>query len=178
MGWLFTPGQTKAQIIAEYTADITAKCGSTYTCLQKKCIGNSLWAVWERKSAVTDEVERWITLTLLRKSGGAWGAKNIDEAMGPCYYDCPLSMLDFVPAKNEGWRTRVQAYHARQAQIKALRPGDVIEFDEPLNFGKYFGKLKYFKCVQDGKKIGFRSMDMQLVVNINSSLRRDNWHVL
>lgn len=47
-----------------------------------------------------------------RERDSEWIYKPIDETMGPCETDCPLSLLDLVPCPDSdyarGWRERVR----------------------------------------------------------------------
>ena len=51
-----------------------------------------------------------------------WGYKDLDEAMFPYYFSCPLKYLDMVPIEIYGghpeWRERVRAYHAHQKELR------------------------------------------------------------
>ena len=63
----------------------------------------------------------YIMLALVRKEGGDYGVKFIDEGMGPAYYDCPVSLLDraSVPFNDtsQEWRERVRALQVRKAEL-------------------------------------------------------------
>jgi hypothetical protein len=84
-------------------------------------------------------VHAGIVLTFRRD--GEWGYKDMCETMGPHEAAAPPKLLDLLsPLDPEvetfaaAWRERVAAHHmARRARPK-VRPGDVIEFDEPIEF--------------------------------------------
>lgn len=46
-----------------------------------------------------------------------FGYKDMDETCGPCYYDCPMSILDLLtPTDNEyanEWREKCRYYHKK-----------------------------------------------------------------
>lgn len=70
-----------------------------------------------------------------RWGGPAWGYKPLTETSGPIVVDCPLVLLDMVPAPTVAngqtyesgetwareWRERVCEYHARKAEKRAQR---------------------------------------------------------
>jgi len=133
MGWLFTAGSTRRDLIGERTSAWTTEGAEgmtiTSTCLAHCYRGGAfsgvLWAVWERTFTKDDQpvkpVERWITCDLLRyQKDYGWGYKDLDESMHPYFYSCPLKYLDMVPLDqyggNQEWREGVRAYHARQRE--------------------------------------------------------------
>lgn len=133
MGWLFTAGSTRRQLIAERTEDWTREGAEgvtvTTTCLAHCYRGNVysgvLWAVWERtftkEGAEVQPTERWITCDILRyQRDFGWGYKDMEESMHPYYYSCPLGYLDLVPLEvyggNKEWREGVRSHHARRQQ--------------------------------------------------------------
>ena len=132
MGWLFKNGITRKDLIAERTRDWTREGaeGMTVTtaclahCYRGGAFSGVLWAVWERtfirEGQSAQSVERWITCDLLRYQQGCWGYKDLDEAMFPYYFSCPLKYLEMAPIDTYGghqeWRNGVRAYHARQKE--------------------------------------------------------------
>ena len=84
-------------------------------------IGRHLWVIVE-----TPDGKKVLGLWLIKKHDGECGYKDMDESMGPAYYDCPLRLLDLVPEPDYGyakeWREKVRAYHA--AKVKDWKPGD------------------------------------------------------
>ncbi len=131
MGWLFTNGASKAQVVREI---LDSNQGSRLTILDKALVGNNLWIAYE-----TPEGKKFIALYLLSGRGGeGYGYKDMDETMGPYYYDCPLRLLKVAPYNNTflnvssfEWREKVVAFHAekarRRAILKALKPGTVVK---------------------------------------------------
>jgi len=139
MGWLFTSGQTKKQLIQERTTSWNNDwqlarippdfCGPRLpvraTCLAHCYRGNNfsgvLWTVWEVvKGSVA---ARYIGCDLLQWDRGCqgWGYKDMDESMGPFYYSCPLKYLAMVPVANESWRDGVKNYHNRLTQKRLAK---------------------------------------------------------
>ena len=74
----------------------------------------TLWKLVEYKTAEKHVI--FIALDLIRNFGkeDGWGYKDIEESMGPCYYNCPLEFLKLTPVENQDWRDKVIAYHAKR----------------------------------------------------------------
>lgn len=138
MGWLFTSGLTRKDLIRERISDwertsddgMVVKTACLAHCYRGGVYSGVLWAVWERTFAKDSQnvqpCERWITCDLLRyQKDFGWGYKDMDESVHPYYYSCPLSYLEMVPIDQYGghaeWRDCVRSYHARQAQKRQNR---------------------------------------------------------
>ena len=104
MGWLFTLGSTRRDLIAERTA-AWETTGADGMLVRSTCIAHCyrgcpwsgvLWSVWERtftKGGVEARpTERWIGCDLLQfsKRDDGWGYKDQEEAMHPYTYLLPL----------------------------------------------------------------------------------------
>jgi len=132
MGWLFTQGQTRKQLITRLTSNWENENGTSFTCLRHTCTGNNLWTVWE----VTKEGKsyRFIGLDMMKPQAGyGWGYKDLDERAGPTYVNCPEAYLDMVDDPGgyaTEWRVRVREYWAtmrsQRAKVAGLKPGMVI----------------------------------------------------
>lgn len=103
-----------------------------------------------------------------------FGYKDMDETQGPNEDDCPerifkmltplpdVSKEDETPAHR--WRARVQAkLDARKAR-PALKAGDRVRFENPINFGSY-GQHQTFRVVKDFRTVRFVS-ETGLLCNI------------
>jgi len=126
MGWLFTHGQTRAELIRHLIrAEDGAKALHVTLC---HCVrGNVLWTVREvtpktgEHGCLPGFPQRYIGCDLLAcRRGFGWGYKDLCERMGPLYYHCPLPYLDMVPEENADWRAAVRAWHARRARPIAI----------------------------------------------------------
>lgn len=120
MGWHYEHSE-RADMIRELTEEHNGA-----RCLAHTAVGNVLWTVWEHAA-----VGRWIGCDLMERAGGRWGHKPMDEAMGPCYYTCPLRYLEMVPdVACPEWRDQVRAYHAERTARREIaqnaQPGQVI----------------------------------------------------
>lgn len=60
--------------------------------LKDALIGNTYYAAM--RSAKTGQV--WALVVLVDFSNNEFGYKDMDETMGPCYYDCPISILNLL----------------------------------------------------------------------------------
>jgi hypothetical protein len=133
MGWYYTQGASRADIIAELLVD------TTHRTIAHSARSNRLWAVREYER--DGKPVRYIALYLLRGDRDGWGYKPMDETVGPCEKDCPLKFLDLASPDPSGyakqWREEVRAYHAAQrakrALIKALKPGSVLQLVKGCN---------------------------------------------
>lgn len=112
MGWLFTHGQSRADLIQSRVKPWDNEGTHGETIDYAVCM-NVLWTV----NVITKdgkETSRFIGCDLLAKHDGAWGYKDMTESMGPCYYSCPLRFLDIVPVASAEWREKVKEYHAKR----------------------------------------------------------------
>lgn len=108
----------------------------------------------------------WAAMFLVSLSRGryevTWGYKDMSENCGPCYYNCPGSVLDLLtPTSNEAavnWRDACRRTIARRDRLKALKPGMRILLDTPMTFtnGDVIDSLDIVKGWR-GRGIGFES---------------------
>jgi hypothetical protein len=113
MGWLFTEGTDKKALVASINARRTA---GGMKILKSRLVGNHHWYV-----AVGGNGKSFIGLDLIKIHRGEIGYKDMDESMGPYYYDCPESFIKISPVDPEdknsiAWREKVIAHHARKAR--------------------------------------------------------------
>lgn len=118
MGWLFSQGQTRSELIARRNKEWETETHKGKT-IRHAARGNVLWAIREVTDKTTGKIDTYIACDLMQgQRGYGWGYKDMSEDMGPHYYTCPLSYLEQVPAPNgeysKGWREKVKAYHARR----------------------------------------------------------------
>lgn len=142
MGWLFPYGASRKGLIAERvqnwerTTDIGVLVTTTCIahCYRGGAFSGILWSVWERTlskyGANTEPEQRWIQCDLLRCHRGSWGYKDMEEAMHPYFYSCPLGYLKLVPIDQYGghkkWREGVRQYHAQQAAKRSARRAEKV----------------------------------------------------
>ena len=121
MGWDYTQGATRGDIVKELTAS-TDRCKT----LAFQVVGAVLWTVQEARRLDNNwqpygEPVRFIGCYLLagsikRTPGCSAGYKAMEEEMGPYYYTCPLHFFDMVPEPDSeiarNWRRQVREWHA------------------------------------------------------------------
>ena len=109
MGWCFgwnSKSELRAHLLSSLQCPVVAH----------RTVGNHLYIVVETPDH--DRGPRSIVVVLLqsdRRDG--WGYKDMDEHMGPFYYDCPESLIALaggVEHGNPAWRERVMAHHRRR----------------------------------------------------------------
>lgn len=134
MGWLY-PYHTKTR--ADLVEDLRAGYNTpTHKILRSQCVGNRFWALCEGTRS-DGQVIRYILLCLLQgpernDPDGSWGYKEMDESVGPYYYDCPLSYLDLAsePVNDSAriWREKVRAHHSSKAKIPRPAVGMLVTY--------------------------------------------------
>jgi hypothetical protein len=111
MGWSFTYGQKRAELIAERTKTqewdhegVHVKDVVLAHCFRGGVFAGVFYAVHERTRTEKSETstERWLEVTLMQCHtfagyGPSWGYKDMEETMGPCEVSCPLGYLEMVP---------------------------------------------------------------------------------
>jgi hypothetical protein len=94
MGWYYTHGASRSDVIDELTEDrVTDE--RVFRTLRKCFRGNTMYALHE--SGKPGETKKWIGVYLLQRGTSdfpGWGYKPMDETMGPYHCDCPVSYLD------------------------------------------------------------------------------------
>lgn len=67
-----------------------------------------------------------------------FGYKDMDETMGPYYYNCPERILNLLtPTDNEyalKWRRKCREAVERRKKVAKIKNGDILEFEEPIVF--------------------------------------------
>ncbi len=154
MGWSWCNSETKEQGIANLLKSWVTdpEKGITMSVVAHSLRGATLWSVWERRDRDGTRLERILVCHLTSTKGGGFGSKGMDESMGPCQYNCPLTYLDMVPDPGgyaTAWRAKVRAWHARQKQtflvgrryalIGCVAPWIRVESAKPL-IGSYQGR--------------------------------------
>lgn len=111
-----------------------------------------------------------------------FGYKEMDEGMGPYYYNCPPEILDLLSETDNvnalGWRERCRENAKKSARKKKLKDGTLIRLDRQLKFtnGDRVQEFIYRKVgrktrLQNPKSkqmyqvTGFRKMDFEIIEN-------------
>lgn len=128
MGWSFSYVDVGRDAhIASLTSQSAFSTG--YTHLEHRVVGNCIWHLLRIEA--TGRI--MISLTLIAKErDGGWGEKGMSEDAGPCYYNCPLSLLNKASPAPEGsyavaWREKVRAYHAKRTSKPKPVAGMVVK---------------------------------------------------
>jgi hypothetical protein len=110
MGWYYTHGAQRQDIVEELTQD-----NKYYRTLAHCLRGNVLWTVHENNDLI-----KWIGCYLLSNGGdhSGWGYKPMDESMYPYYFTCPKKYLSMTPVACQEWRDGVLDYHSRSRSKK------------------------------------------------------------
>ena len=99
-----------------------------YVPLERRVVGNSVWTLLEH------EGRRFIALDLIKGGGrcNGWGSKGMSEDEGPCYYDCPLALLDQCTETDskyaKEWRSKVREFHAKRKERKQPETGMTVTY--------------------------------------------------
>jgi hypothetical protein len=121
MGWLFSyewdsPRAIQESLNRQRRLPIVAQAATL--------AGKHLWTVYQMPDG-----RRFISLDLIKHNNGRWGYKDMNEDMGPFYYDCPLKLLDVAgapPTEDAAkWRAEVLRRKQAAAKRKTFRRGDV-----------------------------------------------------
>lgn len=135
MGWTSCyqwekPSDVRDEILADY-----ARQSDRFEVIDHKITsyGRNWWMLLRCKKDDGTH-EDIIVLYLIRPSykGSGCAYKDIEESMGPCEVDCPLSLLDKASDTTSkdavDWRERVRAAHAaRKAGANAFKAGQKVK---------------------------------------------------
>lgn len=128
MGWSFAHIDIGKQAhIEQLTSQEAFSPG--YTHLEHRLVGNHVWHLLRIEATG----RLMISLDLIAKAKHeGWGSKGMSEDSGPCYYDCPLSLLNKASPVTEGyaveWREKVRAHHAAKTSKPRLVAGQVVKY--------------------------------------------------
>lgn len=129
MGWTYAHKPATVSV-----RDYLAQEFPSLRFLETARVGNVFYA------AATEDGQDVFGLVCLLStgSGGVFGYKDMDETMGPLYYDCPARVLDRLsPTTNPEalrWRARCREQAARIAKARQVTTGSLLRFEEPLRF--------------------------------------------
>jgi hypothetical protein len=174
MGWTFTHVE-KGASVSEFFANqfnYTREDGSYGKVLLCKSTPHEAYIAYERKLVGQEpEVTAIVCLIHRVKAHFNFGYKDMDETMQPYYYNCPKEVLALLtPTTNmnaQVWRNECANNNAQKVLTKALKKGDVVEFDTPFNF-KGYGKAAIF-TVLDIKKSHYYAQSLGITVKLTKS---------
>lgn len=116
----------------EAVRDCLAQADRFAEVLAHRVVGKCLWLVARHRDPQYNQ-EAWIGLSLIEVKGDLVYVKDLDESVGPLYWNCPLAFLDKAGKPHPEshavkWREQVRKWHAERAARRALKPGTVIEY--------------------------------------------------
>ena len=120
MGWLFNSGCHTRQNIVDDLLGMYSTNDWRVMAHGSTAYGRRLWMCVQHPES--NRGKSFILLCLLGVNDGYWGYKDVDESMGPYYYDCPAKVLkvadDATSKYAKEWREGVATY---REQRKARR---------------------------------------------------------
>lgn len=97
---------------------------------------NGVWYAKVETVAENGIPFRWFVICLVRWEGDTLMRKMMDNSVGPCADDCPVSWFSDVPVEgqyDQNWRERCVAKLAKRRKttqlINTLEAGDKVKFD-------------------------------------------------
>lgn len=122
MGWLFTGGASRKDII-EHVTRREENDERVFETLAKTCRGNNLWTVQRVTRKRDGSTSTFICLYKLGSDKGfGWGYKDITESMGPYDVSCPLAYLDLATdGIDADWREKVVRHNAQRELIQTWK---------------------------------------------------------
>ena len=129
MGWLYSYNiRSKKEMVAYLRRP--ERFGQDHELLRATTIGNNHWYLCRNKQ--TGQVY----IGLDKMAGGikdGWGYKDMDESVGPCEVDCPLSYLAQASQATGyaiEWRFNVQDFHAKKSARPDPQAGQVVIYGQ------------------------------------------------
>lgn len=125
-----------------------------HTVLKSRMYGREYYAAIERKNKESGEREVFavVCLTSVRKENhSTWfGYKDMDETMGPCYYNCPKGILDLLTETDyefaNKWRETCRSVLDVKKMVRGLPVGTKVEVDSR-------GVIHQFEKIQRKRRI-------------------------
>lgn len=130
MGWTETIARHYKNGKVDRKAEIADIFNDKYEIIKSTLVGS----VWYGAVKHDNEVFGCVILTSVRNEDWAkwFGYKDMDETMGPYYFDCPDSILNLLtPTDNEQaniWRDKCRKYTKKKKEFKNLPVGTHIKF--------------------------------------------------
>jgi hypothetical protein len=157
MGWLFTQGASRKDIIKHVLQPWENDVRKVET-IKHTCVGNTLWAVKRDTNVANNESELYIACYLLSAERNfGWGYKDMDESCCPTQRTCPPSYFDEVPMPNTEWaqqfRDDCRAFYERRKRARSFKDGDVIEFAQTIEFTDDSTHTRFTYHKVDGKGV-------------------------
>ena len=123
MGWDYCHNTTRQKLIDSAIVPFVGDTGAKVNTIAYADHGGVLWTL-RHVDYGNGKTRRGIMCSLIEGGGRSWGQKDMDETMGPYFYDCPLYLLELAgepwpgqPHRAElanNWRKLVVEWHEEQ----------------------------------------------------------------
>ena len=149
MGWFYPYETTTRPSLIAYLLR-PERFGDKVELMRSSVKGNRHWYLMRIKETGLHV----IGLDLMQGTRGqaSWGYKELDESVGPFYYDVPITYLDAPADETVGstaeWRARVRHYQAEQ-KSKKPEAGGVVRFDDGREFTLQYPLMRAAWCATD-----------------------------
>ena len=135
MGWtgVYTAMPRTINAVREFLEEeldvkiVSMKFGRAWGIITEKTIKNR----WPKDGKDRSYLINLIVCILWRQTAAEIMYKDMDESVGPFYYDIPMKWIN-LPCKvaNQKWREKVRGYNRERAyinkMIRNLKPGDTV----------------------------------------------------
>ncbi|MDB4590945.1 hypothetical protein OAH77_04510 [Flavobacteriaceae bacterium] len=153
MGWtsLFTyevnpqtSTKERNEQIKKWFVETNLRPVEKYEALKMQVVGNVLYAAVKLKK--TNRVTAFIYVFSLDSNGHEYYYKDMDESVGPCNYDCPMSIIKLLtPTERKWaneWREKVKEHHKKKKERKDwLKNVDRTKLDNLLKYLKDYANF-------------------------------------
>jgi hypothetical protein len=163
MGWTsfrVSPSQKTVDLVISQINSVTTT--RSWEVVDHSMRGNVFYGLVKRTKFDTNEVEYFAVVYLTSRRNGEFGYKDMDESMGPYYYDCPNRILNKLEVLSPNpsecakkWRDTCRQKQSTKS-VK-IENGQTITFKNELNFRVF--KENTFKVVKVGAKVRFIAMN-------------------
>jgi len=139
MGWTSYMARNwkngKVDIVAEVEEELNSENEKgKWTVLKSAKYGSTVYSAVEYLNKETNEKEVFATVFLTNTRNGEFSYKDMDETCGPCYYDCPESILKLLTSTESEWanewRAKCREYRKKAKELKSLPIGTKILLDD------------------------------------------------
>lgn len=114
---VFTPGSDKCRLV-----DISVTGSVAYCAVQINSDPSVVFAL----------------VVKLSRDRGDWNYRDMDEGMGPHYWDCPARILDQLSPTDDqtslDWRRKCREVLAAKKTKKTPKHGDIVHLESPIRF--------------------------------------------